>query len=151
MAFLRAKLQDAHGTTVAEAWENVFFGATGDITLVGQNPFSSEAGIASTLVQTETRRPRGAVYALCLVRDRERVRVLSAATSIGGDVEPYEVRVTTDGSEPGAEATRYEEPFDTSGRVRAALFVNGERIVESDTDVPRFRIAGSTAPVGGGR
>jgi beta-galactosidase len=147
MAFLRAELRDAHGTTVAAAWENVFFGATGDVTLIGPNPFSSEAGIASTLVQTETRRPRAAVYALCLVRDGERLRILSAATSVGGDVEPYEVRVTTDASEPGAAATRYEEPFVAPGRVRAALFVGSRRVVEADTDAPRFRIAGSTAPV----
>lgn len=146
VAFLRAELRDAHGTTVADAWENVFFGATGDVTLVGPNPFSSEAGTASTLVQTETRRPRGAVYALCLVWDGERIRALSAATSVGGDVQPYEVRVTTDGSEPGADATRYERPFAATGRVRAALFVTGRRVVEADTDAPRFRIPGSTAP-----
>jgi beta-galactosidase len=147
VAFLRAELRDAHGTTVAEAWENVFFGATGDVTLMGPNPFSSEAGIASTLVQTETRWPRGAVYALCLVRDGERFRILIAATSVGGDVEPYEVRVTTDGSAPGAEAPRYEGPFAASGQVRAALLVSGRRVVEADTTAPRFRIAGSTAPV----
>jgi beta-galactosidase len=146
VAFLHAELRDAHGTTVASAWENVFFGATGDVTLVGANPFSSEAGIASVLVQTEARRPRGAVYAICVVRHGERLRVLSAATSVGGDALPYEVRVTTDGSEPGAAATRYTEPFAASGRVRAAIFVSGRRVFEADTDAPRFRIPGSTAP-----
>ncbi len=146
VAFLRAELRDARGTLVPDAWENVFFGATGDITLVGANPFSSEAGIASVIVQTERRRPRGAVYALCLVRDGERVRVLSAATPVGGDAEPYEIRVTTDGSEPGAGATRYDRPFAASGRVRAALFVSGRRLVSADTDAPKFRIAGSVAP-----
>jgi beta-galactosidase len=127
VAFLRAELRDAGGTTVPDAWENVFFGATGDLTLVGPNPFSSEAGIASTLVQTETRRPRGAVYALCPVRDGERIRALSAATSVGGDVEPYEVRVTADGS--------------------AALFVAGRQVVAATTDARKFRIVGSKAPV----
>ncbi len=146
VAFLRAELRDEGGTVVPDGWENVFFGATGDVTLIGANPFSSEAGIASALVQTETRRPRGAVYALCLVRDGERVRVLSAATSVGGDVEPYEVRVTTDGSAPGPGATRYEGPFAAAGRVRAALLVSGQRVAEADTDVPKFRIAGSVAP-----
>jgi beta-galactosidase len=146
VAFLHAGLRDAHGTTVPDAWENVFFGAAGDVNLVGANPFSSEAGIASILVQMETKRPRAAVYALCLVREGERLRVLSAATSVGGDVEPYEVRLTTDGSEPAADATRYEGPFVASGRVRAALLVGGRRVVEADTNAPKFRIAGSTAP-----
>ena len=55
--------------------------------------------------------------------------------------------VTTDGSEPGTEAARYAGPFVAQGRVRVALFVAGRRIVEADTDAPKFRIAGSTAPV----
>jgi beta-galactosidase len=147
VAFLRAELRDSLGTTVPDAWENVFFGATGDVTLVGANPFSSEAGIASILVQSEARRPRGAVYALCVVRDGELVRVLSAATSVGGDVETSEVRVTTDGSDPGADAVLYEEPFVAPGRVWAALFLAGRRVIVADTDAPKFRIAGSTAPV----
>jgi hypothetical protein len=146
VAFLHAALMDAEGTIVPDAWENVFFGASGGVTLVGANPFSSEAGIASVLVQTERRRPRGAVYALCPVRDGGRFTVLSAATPVGGDVEPYEVRVTTDGGEPGADATRYEGPFVAAGRVRAALLVGGERIVAADSDLPKFRIAGSVAP-----
>jgi hypothetical protein len=147
VAFLRAELRDANGTTVPDAWENVFFGAKGDVTLVGANPFSSEAGIASILVQTEARRPRAAVYALCLVRDAERVRVLSGAVSVGGDVEPYEIRVTTDGGVPGTDAARYEGPFVAPGRVRAALFVAGRRIVQADSNEPKFRIAGSKAPL----
>jgi hypothetical protein len=146
MAFLRAYLRDADGTTVPDAWENVFFGATGALTLVGANPFSSEAGIASIVMQTEASRPRGAVYALCLVRDGERVRVLSAATPVGGDVEPHEIRVTTDGSEPTVDAVRYEMPLVASERVRAALLVAGRRVVEADLRAPKFRIAGSTAP-----
>jgi beta-galactosidase len=147
VAFLRAELRDSLGVTVPDAWENVFFGATGDVELVGANPFSSEAGIASVLVQTDVRRPRGVVYALCVVRDGERVRVLSEAVSVGGDVEPYEIRVTEDESEPEAEAPLYEAPLVTQGRMRAALFVAGSRVVEADTDAPKFRITGSTAPV----
>jgi hypothetical protein len=34
--------------------------------------------------------------------------------------------------------------------VRAALVVAGSRIVESDSDVPKFRIVGSTPPVRNG-
>ena len=146
VAFLYAELRDAHGTTVPDAWENVSFGATGDIELIGANPFSSDAGIASILVQTETSRPRGVVYALCAVRDGDRVRVLSAGIGLGGDTQPYEVRVTTDGSEPDGAAMRYDGPFVAAGRVRAGLFIGGRRIVTADTESARFRIAGSTAP-----
>jgi len=146
VAFLYAELRDALGTVVPEAWENVFFGATGDVALVGANPFSSDAGIASVLLQTETRRPRAAVYALCVVRDGDGVRVLSDAVSVGGDVEPYVVRVTTDGREPGIDASRYGGPIAAPGRVRAALFVAGRRVVAAETDTPKFRIAGSRAP-----
>jgi hypothetical protein len=120
------------------------------VTLLGANPLSSDAGIASILVQTETRGPRGAVYALSIVRDGARVRVVSAALPVGGDVEPFEVRVTTDGTEPGEGSARYDEPIAATGRVRAALVVAGSRIVESDSDVPKFRIVGSTPPVRNG-
>jgi beta-galactosidase len=147
VGFLWATLRDANGTIVRDVWENVFFGATGDVTLVGANPFSSDAGIASILVQTDIRRPRGVVYALCIARDGNHARVISDAVSAGGDVEPWGIRVTTDGSEPGTGAARYEGPIPATGRVRAALFVAGRRIVDADTDAPKFRIAGSTAPV----
>jgi beta-galactosidase len=146
VAFLHAELRDAHGTVVPKAWENVFFGATGDIELVGANPFSSEAGIATILVQTEVRQPEGAVYALCLARDGERIHILSAALSVGQAEEAYEVRVTTDGSDPEAGAIHRAGPAIGADRVRAALFVGDRRIVEADTDTPKFRIAGSTAP-----
>jgi beta-galactosidase len=146
VAFLWAELRDANGTPVPDAWENVFFGATGDVTLVSTNPFSSDAGVASALVQTDIRRPRAAVYALGIVPEGNRVRVVSAAVSVGGDVEPWEIRVTTDGSEPTRSATLYHGPLPTAGRVRAALFAAGRRLVQADTDVPKLRIAGSTAP-----
>ena len=146
-AFLHAELRDANGTVVPDSWENVFFGATGEVQLVGANPFSSEAGIASILVQSEARQPRGAVYALCLARDGERVNILSAALGVGGEAEPFEVRAATDGSDPETGAVHRAGPAIGADRVRAALFVDGRRVAEADTESPRFRIAGSTAPV----
>ncbi|MEK6253886.1 MAG: hypothetical protein N2B05_04230, partial [Gemmatimonadales bacterium] len=146
VTFLHAELRDAHGTVVPQAWENVFFGSTGDIELVGVNPFSSEAGVATILVQTETRKPRGAVYTLCLARDGERVHILSAALPFGATSSGYEVRATTDGSDPGTGAVHHAGPAIGAERVRAALFVDGRQIVEADTDTSKFRIAGSTAP-----
>ena len=145
VAFVRADLRDADGTLVPDAWENVSFGATGDVKLTGANPFSSDAGIASILLEAEAARPRGAVYALCLIREGGRVRALSAGRSVGGALEPHEVRVTTDGREAGADAPVYTGPVD-AGRVRATLFVGGRRVAEADTDAPKFRVAGSTAP-----
>jgi hypothetical protein len=144
--FLHAELQDADGTVVPDAWENVWFGTTGDVSLIGRNPFSSDAGIASIVVQSEVRRPHAAAYALALVRDGERMRALSGAVSVGGDVEPWEVRVTTDGSVPEVAAPRYDGPITASGRVRATLVVRGRSIAMADSGAPTFRIPGSTAP-----
>jgi len=146
VAFLYADLLDGNGTVVPSAWENVFFGAVGAVTPVGTNPFSSDAGVASILLQAETRLLRAAVYAVSVVPDGERTRVLGDALSLGGDVEPFEVRVTTDGGEPRPEAALYEGPLATRGRVRAGLYVAGRRVVEADGAVPKFRIAGSRAP-----
>jgi beta-galactosidase len=148
VAFLYASLRDAAGTVNPDAWENVSFGAAGDLELVGTNPFSSEAGIASILVRTETPRPRGSVYALCLAGDGERIRVLSAALGVGGDAEPFEARVTTDGSDPARGAIHRAGPVLGAGRVRAVLLAAGRPVAEADSDAPKFRIAGSTSPAG---
>ncbi len=146
VAFLHAALRDEAGTLVPDAWENVWFGATGDLTLVGANPFSSEAGIASILVSAGTARPLGAVHALCLAADGEQVKVLSSTLSVGGDAAPAEIRVSTDGSDPARGAVHREGPITGAGRVRAALFVADIRLIDADTSTPKFRIAGSTAP-----
>jgi hypothetical protein len=150
VAFLHAELRDADGTLVPDAWENVSFGATGDLELIGANPFSSEAGVASILVRSEIAKPRGTLYALCLPRDGERVHLLSATLSVGGEAEtgaePFEVRATTDGSDPEGGAIHRAGPAIGAERVRAALFAGRRRIIDADTDTPKFRIAGSTAP-----
>jgi beta-galactosidase len=150
VAFLHAELRDADGTLVPDAWENVSFGATGDLELIGANPFSSEAGVASILVRSEIAKPRGTLYALCLPRDGERVHLLSATLSVGVEAEtgaePFELRATTDGSDPEGGAIHRAGPAIGADRVRAALFAGGRRIIDADTDTPKFRIAGSTAP-----
>jgi beta-galactosidase len=146
VAFLWAELRDGDGTVVPDGWENVAFGATGDLQLVGANPFSSEAGVASILVSAEGPRPRGVVYALSIVRGEDGVRVLAGAIGVGGEADRWDLRLTTDGSEPGADAGRYQGPFAAEGRVRAGLFVRGTRVAEADTETPTLRIAGSTAP-----
>jgi beta-galactosidase len=146
VAFLRARLLDDAGTLVAGSWENVWFGATGDIELVGANPFSSEAGIGSILVQSEIANPRGTVYALCLVQYQDQIRLQAAAYSFRGAPEPFEIRASTDGSDPSNGAVHYDGSLIPAERVRADLSVGGRRLFEADTQSPKFRIAGSTAP-----
>ncbi|KAF0094833.1 MAG: beta-galactosidase [Puniceicoccaceae bacterium 5H] len=141
-----ATLRDAQGTTVADAWENVFFGATGPVELVGANPFSSSAGIASILVQTEATRPQAALFALAVVSDGQQTRVLHHGLALRGKLPAYEVRWTDDGSEPTRRSRRYEGPIRGAKGLRAAVFVDGERIALSDPQVEKFRLAGSTAP-----
>ena len=146
VAFLRAWLLDEAGTVVADAWENVWFGATGDIQLVGANPFSSDAGIASILVQSEVPNPRGAVFALSLVRQQDHIRLVSAAHRFRGNPGPLEIRATTDGSDPTNGAVHYDGSLIPAERVRADLSAGGRRVLEADTSSPKFRIAGSIAP-----
>jgi hypothetical protein len=146
VAFLYATLRDAAGTVVPDAWQNVSFGATGDLAVVGTNPFSSEAGISSILLRTERARPRGAACALCLAGDGDRVEVLSAALPVGNEPGPLEVRVTTDGSDPIRGAVHRAGPVLGASRVRAVLLASGRPVAEADTAIPRFRIPGSTAP-----
>jgi hypothetical protein len=146
VAFVHAELKDEIGTIVPGAWENVFFGCTGDIELVGANPFSADAGIASILVRSEVRDPRGAVFALCLPREGDRFRTLGAALPLSGEVPPLEIRVTTDGSDPATGPAYRGERLYSSQRVRAALFAGRALVATADTEAPKFRIAGSTAP-----
>lgn len=146
-AFARARLVDAEGTTVPTAWENVFFGATGSLELVGANPFSSEAGIASILLQGE-RGAAGSVYALAIIARDDGVAVLGAALGAGAEPSPWEIRSTTDGSEPGAASDLYRQPLAAASRIRAALVAEGRVVVAADSGAPRFTIPGSTPPAG---
>jgi len=143
--FCHASLRDANGTLVPDAWENVAFGAVGGATLVGDNPFSSDAGIASILLQTE---PGGAacVYALGIVADGGVQRVLSTSLAVTGDLVPYEVRYTTDGDEPGPMAPVYAQPVPGAPRLRAAMLVRGRVVAALAADAPKLRIPASAPP-----
>lgn len=143
--FCHAELRDAHGTLVSDAWENVAFGATGAVSLGGRNPFSTDAGVASIVAVTRGAAP-GAVYALSIVRGESGARVLGASTRVAGDVSPFELRYTTDGSDPGPASPVYTTPIAGAGRVRAALFVAGQAVARLDEGAERFRVRGSAAP-----
>jgi beta-galactosidase len=144
--FCHASLRDARGTVVPDAWENVAFGVTGAGRLVGSNPFSSEAGIASILVETEPGRADVAIQALSLVRDGDSARVLGAAVALEGQASRYELRYTTDGSEPGRASNRYRGPVAASPRFRAGLLVQGRPAATLAMDAPRFRVPASAPP-----
>ncbi len=173
LLFCRARLEDAAGTVVPDAWENVAFGATGDGRLVGTDPFSSDAGIASILLETPPEMESAAVYALSIIRGPEgAARVLAGAAALpmqalgsaagparspsaagspegpgsGEPAPPYDVRFTTDGSEPGPASPRYAAPIAAEGPVRAALLVEGRVVASLDERTERFRIRGSSAP-----
>jgi hypothetical protein len=141
MVFVHAELEDSQGTPVPTAWENVAFGVTGGAALIGANPFSSVAGIASILLVSEIAQRGASVYALAIVSDGARWWVLSAARGVDGSARAFEVRVTTDGTVPALDAPSYTEPLEGE-RVRAALWVEGERVVEADSAQERFRIPG---------
>lgn len=141
-----ASLRDAAGTLAVDSWENVCFGTTGAVRTVGTDQYSSEAGVASTLLTTEASRPRGALYALAVVQHGGTARVLGAALPIGGRSARFTLRYTTDGSEPSAASPRYRAPLPASDRLRAALFVGDRAVARVAASDPKFRVPGSTAP-----
>jgi beta-galactosidase len=123
--FCHASLRDAHGTVVPDAWENVAFGVTGGATLVGANPFSSDAGIASILVQIEPGAAPASVHALVIVPGGDSVRILGASLALEGSPPPHQVRYSTNGGE---------------------LMVQGRVVASLAIDAPKFRIPASAAP-----
>ena len=146
VAFVHASLVDAAGTLAVEAWENVAFGTTGAVRIVGANPYSSEAGIASAVLSTETLRPRAAVYALALLPQDGRVRIVGTSLDVGGRAAPFTLRYSTNGTVPTATSPAYTAPLSASVQLKAVLCVADRVIVRLDAATPQFRVAGSTAP-----
>ncbi len=132
--FCYADVRDGMSTIVPTAQMPVFFGTTGQTRLVGSNPILSEAGTAAILVQSDVERPLCDVYAICLVRDQNQTRALSAAASPNGSHVPdYVVRFTTDGTNPSDKSPRYLKPIANASQLRAAIFVNGETVASADS------------------
>lgn len=151
-AFVHAALLDPNGSLAVEAWENVAFGATGDLGLIGLNPYSSEAGISSALLTTESRRPRGVVYALAILPGlrgadgASGTGIVANALGLRARADGFTLHYTTDGSAPTARSRRYTAPLRDAEGLRAALCL-GDRVVASlAADAPKSRVAGSTAP-----
>jgi len=124
--FCYVSLQDAKDTIVPDARASVVFGTTGDVQLVGENPATAEAGIATILLESEQARSQGAVFAIALVKEADQLKVLSAAVSARHSRVPsYVIRYTTDGSEPTEKSPVYSGPISNPGQIKAAVFVKG--------------------------
>lgn len=134
MTFCYASLKDKTGTLVPAARMPVFFGITGPVQLVGDNPIMSEAGTATILVASDIPKPRCAVYAICLMNEKDRTRILSAAASPDGTKVPdYKIHYTTDGTEPSARSPVYSGPVRNAPQLRAAILVNEEVVARADS------------------
>jgi hypothetical protein len=110
---------------VPNAWENVAFGATGGAALIGANPFSSDAGIASVLVQTESGGAPISVHALAVVSVGGSARILDASLALEGQAPRHEVRDITGGAE---------------------LLVHGRVVASLALDAPKSRIPANAPP-----
>jgi beta-galactosidase len=123
--FCYAALRDAHGTVVPDAWENVAFGAVGGARLVGANPASSEAGIATILVETEPGAGPAAVYALAAAREGNQARLLSAGLALEGTAPSHRAQLAGRG---------------------AVLRVEGQVVASLVLGAPKYRIPASAPP-----
>jgi beta-galactosidase len=123
--FCHASLRDRNGTLVSSAWENVAFGVVGGGRLIGANPFASDAGIASILVETMRGSEPASVYALAIVGEGDQRRTMSTALALDGIAAPHAVRATASGAE---------------------LVVAGQVVAKLEADAPKFRIPASAPP-----
>jgi beta-galactosidase len=127
--FCHLDLQDEHGQTHPASTRPVFFGVTGAAQLAGHNPILSEAGTATILLTADAPRPDCHVFALCLVPEAGRMRILATAGSPDGRPAPqFTVRYTTDGTKPTAESPCYTEPVEATATLQATLFVGSQAV-----------------------
>ena len=128
VVFCHASLEDPNHTLIESNGVTVLFGGIG-----GANPIQkhalTEAGVATTLVEGKKDESSTAVFAMCFLKEQDKIRILSAAASPdGAPIPDYSIRYTTDGSEPSASSPVYSAPVKNEPRLRAALFVNGEMV-----------------------
>lgn len=144
VVFAYAALKDKNETVNHDAWENVWFAATGEIELVGMNPFTSEAGISSILVQGQQQGAKGAVYAMAIVNDESQSRILTVSTGLNGaEVSSVKVYYTTDGSEPTLESPVYSGPIPKTGSMQAILVAEGKILLKANSAAEKYSVPGS--------
>ena len=146
LLFCHASLRDAAGTVVPDAWESVAFGVTGGARLLGRNPYTSEAGMASILVETVPGRTPAALHALSIVPGSRSVRLLGATLAIRGGTPRHRLVYTTHGTEPGPDASRYRRPLDSAAGLRAGLIAEGRVVASLGAQQPKFRIPANAPP-----
>lgn len=145
--FCRAELRDERGTLIPTNGMMVNFGENGPTRLVGQSAITTEAGIATVLLESDTARPVSAVFALGLVEVGGATHILTAAASPGGAPAPaFNVRYTTDGTEPTAKSPLYKKPLQNSAQLRAAIVVGGTVVARATVAGPATKITASTTP-----
>jgi beta-galactosidase len=123
--FCHASLLDARGTLVTDAWENVAFGATGGARLLGANPYATEAGIASILVEIAPGLRSASVHAIALVSGGGSTRLLDASLGLEGRAPRHQARRTAAGAE---------------------LLVKGKLVAELAAEAAKFRMPASAPP-----
>ncbi len=140
VAFCRATLDDSDGTPAPSNGQPVYFGATGGLKVVTplaakSEAARSEAGIASTLVEADDAHATGVVYAICVVKGSDRMRILTASGSPDGHSMPTgEIHYTLDGSVPLVTSPIYTTPVADPPRLRAAIFVGEKMVAVTDVD-----------------
>ena len=131
--FCYASLSDKANTVIPTAQVPVFFGVTGQSQLIGHKPIFGEAGTAATLLESDTAKPPCAVYAICLIKEKDQVRILSAAARPNGFKAPdCKIYYTTDGTEPSTASRVYLKPVSNMPQLRAAIVVQGKTVVMAD-------------------
>jgi len=114
--------------------------------LVGRNPYSSEAGIASILADVSPGRGPVSVFGLAIASGEDAARVLGASLALRGGAPRYELAFTTDGTEPGPTSPRYRGPVGPNPGLRAGLVVEGRLVASLAANAPKLRIPATAPP-----
>jgi beta-galactosidase len=131
--FCHANLEDKNGTVIPTASAPILFGTTGEANLIGNNPVPDEAGTGTILLQSDVAKPHCAVFAICLLKEKNGVRILSAASSpVGNETPAFKIRYTTDGTRPSLDSPLYSGPIKNAASMRAAIFVNDRMVADAN-------------------
>ncbi len=142
--FAHASLLDEAGTLVSDAWENVWYAVTGDLQLVGMNPFATEAGISSILVQSEVKNAQGALYGLALIPQDDQWRVVWSGQGINGaPVSGATLHYTTDGTDPTSTSPVITGSLAANDELKVALVTGQQVLLVADARTEKYCSPGS--------